>query len=30
VSCSIALCSCIEWSVMNDSMVGVDVIEGYL
>jgi hypothetical protein len=30
VSWSVALCSCIEWSVMNTWMVGVEVVVGYL
>jgi hypothetical protein len=28
VSWSVALCSCIEWGVMNAWMVGVEVVEG--
>jgi hypothetical protein len=30
VSWSVVFCSCIEWSVMNDWMVGVEVVVGYL
>jgi hypothetical protein len=30
VSWSVALCSCIELSVMNAWMVGAGVVEGYL
>jgi hypothetical protein len=30
VSLSVALCSCIEWRVMNALMVGVEVVGGYL
>jgi hypothetical protein len=25
---SVALCSCIEWRVLNDRMVGVEVVGG--
>jgi hypothetical protein len=27
---SVALCSCIEWRVLNAWMVEVEVVEGYL
>jgi hypothetical protein len=30
VSWSVVFCSCIEWSVMNAWMVGVEVVVGYL
>jgi hypothetical protein len=30
VSSSVALCSCIEWRVMNAWKVGVEVVGGYL
>jgi hypothetical protein len=30
VSWSVALCSCIECTVVNAWMVGVDVVGGYL
>jgi hypothetical protein len=30
VSRSVALCSCIEWRVLNAWMVGVKVVVGYL
>jgi hypothetical protein len=30
VSWSVVVCSCIDWSVMNAWIVGVEVVEGYL
>jgi hypothetical protein len=30
VSWSVMFCYCIEWSVMNAWMVGVEVVGGYL